>query len=121
VEVPVITLIKAAGGLRPLPNLPTWDELRALVANGDLVERVHVIYDQEPAWLMIDERGLLKNLPLNAIATEVYRENWKRQGRNVSSLWIVGDAVLISGSDYRDYEARDQELEMEDLKRRTQK
>ena len=61
-----------------LPTPPTWKEMRALV--GGYVEPVQVldrIEDNEAhyTYLCVNEEGLIRGLPRNATATDVYQRN----------------------------------------------
>lgn len=84
-----------------LPKEPGYEALRAIVEpvlGGAYMERVRVLHKDAYTDMFVDEDGLLKGLPLNAVATPIYHANWLKQrpGTHPSELTpIVGTAVLF--------------------------
>lgn len=78
---------------------PGYDELRALIlphlGGGDL-ERVAVLYDGRACDMFVDDRGLIKDLPRNEAATEIYWEASRRRGDDLTGAsHIAGTAILF--------------------------
>ena len=65
-----------------LDERPTLEQAQQLVAGGGLVQLVTLANDDQ---MLVDEEGLLKNLPLNYEATEL------------AGIALVGDALLLQG------------------------
>jgi hypothetical protein len=72
--------------------------IRPLLNGGDL-ERVRVWHTNEYLDMFVDERGISKQLPVNAIATMIYRSNaltfQKPTPRAEDLSAIYGPAVLF--------------------------
>lgn len=73
---------------KKLDKTPTFSECRALISEKcSLIQTVWVAY---PNFLMlIDEEGLLNELPINEIASEM------------AGVTIVGNAVILSGPEIK--------------------
>lgn len=80
---------------------PSLAELRALIQpllDGGRLEHVAVLWNGKRADMFVDEFGLLKGLPRNDAATQVYRNNSLTQDpsqRPEGLSHIVGPAVLF--------------------------
>ena len=73
-----VVVLYPDGCTEVLPTPPTWDAMRAIV--GGYVEPVQVldrVEDNEAhyTYLCVNEEGLIRGLPRNAAATEVYQRN----------------------------------------------
>lgn len=65
-------------------------------AVGGYIERVAIRINGRPFDMWVNEEGLLRHLPYNAIATFFYEESWNAEGL------IVGDALILKGNNYGD-------------------
>lgn len=63
-----------------IEHRPTLDQMRDLIGGG-YVELVRVLWEDKPTQMFVDEEGLIKALPYNARATEIYM-NATRQGQS---------------------------------------
>lgn len=79
------------------------DKVRTIVASvigaDNYAERVTVFWEDAYREMYVDEMGVLKGLPLNVRATEIYRNNVlvhePGQHDPEDMPWIAGDAVLF--------------------------
>lgn len=78
------TVIRADGSSEDLGHKPDYDEAKGII--GGYLEVAHGRDSHGVFQLIVDEDGLMKNLPLNATACGLYR---------VSP--IVGKAILLRG------------------------
>lgn len=65
--------------------------------DGQEMEHVTVLYEDQRRDMFVDGRGMLKGLARNETATAIYRANWlKHHPGNPEALeWIAGTAVLF--------------------------
>lgn len=78
------TLIRAGGTIEPIEGHGatfSLEELQRCV--GGYIEVVRVQDKEKAAYLIVNEEGLILQLPLNPIASEIAQQR------------IVGDAVLV--------------------------
>lgn len=76
----------------PVHKLKKWIGCNA-------IEIVRVYYEKQYEQLIIDDSGLLKGLPVNIIATDIYHENVKVHDPKLltDAPSIYGVAVLLTG------------------------
>lgn len=72
--------------------IETFDEARQLVCNFQYNSSAEIIVLNNGDFMLIDEEGKLKNLPINELATELAHE----ENAIYPSDCIVGDILLIS-------------------------
>ncbi len=72
------TIIRTDGQQEEITGKPTLEQLQKAV--GGLIEAVHIVGSKKV--MIVNEEGLLKNLPLNPIASQMVRKP------------IVGDVVI---------------------------
>ncbi|MBT9234269.1 DUF3846 domain-containing protein [Pseudomonas sp. MG-2] len=84
-----------------LPAAPTLQTLRSLIVphlNGGDLEQVGVLHNGKGTDMFVDEEGLLKRLPRNDKATDIYRAHYLKQhpGIDPEQLgFIAGTAVIF--------------------------
>ncbi|MBS7703263.1 hypothetical protein [Chelatococcus asaccharovorans] len=84
-----------------LPAEPGFEALKALIEphlEGGRMEHVSVLVQKCHCDMFVDEIGLLKDLPRNEAATEVYRANalaWNPEVDPEALPYIAGPAVLF--------------------------
>lgn len=90
-----------------LQHDPGYDALKKIMARhlgeGNWLEHVTVLHDGKPKDMFVDEEGLLKGLPVNIAATEIYHTYSKQQnpsGYAAAAMSgqlspIVGVAILF--------------------------
>lgn len=83
------------------PREPGYNRLAPIIQphlDGADLERVYVLWNDEPLDMFVDEFGAGKPLPRNEKATEIYRNNvlTRRKDKNPEELpAIYGPAVLF--------------------------
>jgi hypothetical protein len=81
--------------VHPKGDAWTLEELQALV--GGWIEQVAGV---SPLMMFVDEEGVLKQKPVNRLATILVRERLKEIGRPLRALpTIVGDALIVDKDD----------------------
>lgn len=68
----------------------TLAELRAAIGGG----YIDILHLQDGRLMIVDEEGKLKDLPVNAQATELWRQG--REGRAAAAGQILGDALVCT-------------------------
>ena len=63
-------------------------------AVGGYIEHINVICNDVPLDMWINEEGLLRRLPYNAVASYLYQH-----AARTHDVLIVGDAIITSGDD----------------------
>ena len=89
-----VILITVDGNKKKV-TINTFDEARQLVCNFGYNSPAEIIVLADGTFILIDEEGKLKNLKLNALATEIAHEN----NSIYPSDFIVGDVLLIDDVD----------------------
>ena len=89
-------VITSAGEIIDLPNPRNGthyclEELQRFIGGG-FIELVHI---DESNFMVVDEEGLLKGLPNNKRATQMYQEMAFLSG-SISQDIIAGDAAIIA-------------------------
>ena len=74
---------------REVEQCPPLSELQELV--GGLIELVRVNFRGKVVDMLVNEEGLIMNLPVNAAATALMRESYEGYG------YIVGVALVFEG------------------------
>ncbi len=85
-------------GAADLAAEPTYDELLKLlgpIIGGDLEHVWIMLPSGRPGCMFVDERGHLKGLPFNRVATEHYQRAAKLRGDKGPLSTIVGPAVVF--------------------------
>ncbi len=84
------------------PAEPGYDLMKALIEpllDGAHLEHVTVLHEGERRDMFVDEMGSVNGLPVNALATPIYRNNWLTRHPNVqpdSMPAIHGTAILFA-------------------------
>ena len=74
---------------REVEKCPTLDELQEIV--GGLIELVTVNFEGAECDMIINEEGLIYNLPFNSTGTRLMQETYNGYGH------IVGPAIVFEG------------------------
>ena len=74
---------------REVDECPSLSELQEIV--GGLIELVRVNFEGKEVDMIINEEGLIYNLPFNATATRLMQETYDGYGH------IVGPALIFEG------------------------
>lgn len=78
---------------------PSYEELKNLIEpllDGAWLEHVSVLYRGQRTDMFVDEEGLLKNLPLNPLATKIYHTIGHAKGMDMAGASpIVGTAIVF--------------------------
>jgi hypothetical protein len=89
-----VTLITTDGSRKKV-NIKTFDEARQLVCNYQYNSPAEIVVLMDGSFILIDEEGKLKNLPINVVATDIAYEN----NCLYPSDYIVGDVLLVDDID----------------------
>ena len=85
-----------------IPEEPTYEEIRRIMCwwLGDItaeVERVNVLFRNARHDMFVDERGMLKGLPVNDAATLIYHEASRAaRGRTGPNMNQIHGVAIIS-------------------------
>ena len=86
-------------GVNMLKTITTKDEAKALtlkVAQKYVGGYVECVTFPNNDYLIINEEGKLKNLPLNKLATELWRKHFTKETHiNGYDDFVVGNAIVI--------------------------
>lgn len=80
---------------RVVEGCPSLKELQELV--GGYIERTECLFDGQICDMIVDEEGLLKQLPLNHNATHCRINYLALQGVDLNYGYIAGPAVIFEG------------------------
>jgi hypothetical protein len=78
-------------GVRRKVNIETFDQARQLVCNFQYNSSAQIIVLTDGTFMVIDEDGKLKNLPINVVATDIAQES----NSIYPSDYIVGDVLVV--------------------------
>ena len=85
-----VTLITTDGSRKKI-NIKSFDEARQLVCNYQYNSSAEIVVLMDGSFILIDEEGKLKNLPINVVATDIAYEN----NCLYPSDYIVGDVLVV--------------------------
>ena len=91
--------VDGAGEVREADKCPPFEELRQIV--GGHIEHVRVLFDGKLAHMFVNELGAVEAgpgypLPINPIATEIYHQLSRSQGRDWEGPpYIHGTAIVV--------------------------
>ena len=92
----IVIDVKGAELHTPSNKVPELEWMQGIV--GGYIERVHVHYKGKPTWMIVNEEGLLKGLPINQKATDIYLTHARIQGMEVlPGACIVGAVIILEG------------------------
>ena len=74
---------------------PSLQELQDYV--DGYIEVVNVLVDDEPMQMIVNEMGLVNQLPVNVLASKHYATYSLKEFRNFPPTPICGNAVLLRG------------------------
>ena len=84
-----------------LPKEPGYARLREIMEpllDGAMLEHVSVLFEDRRADMFVDEMGMIKELPRNDAATDIYRANWLKHHPDSNpddSPAIYGAAIVF--------------------------
>ena len=78
-------------GTRKKVNIKSFDEARQLVCNYQYNSSAQIIVLRDGTFIVTDEDGKLKNLPINVVATDIAYES----NSIYPSDYIVGDVLVV--------------------------
>jgi hypothetical protein len=89
-----VTLITTDGNRKKV-NIKTFDEARQLVCNYQYNSSAEIVVLMDGSFILLDEEGKLKKLPINVVATDIAQDN----NCLYPSDYIVGDVLLVDDID----------------------
>ena len=90
----MIVILITTDGNKERVNIKTFSEAKKLVCNIQYDSPAEIIVLSDGTFLLIDEEGKFKNLPINQVATQIAHDNNSIYPSDV----IVGDVILVDNA-----------------------